>query len=115
MPGIKAIYWISGAAALIGLMGVFALFYGTHQTPVVTFDKEVVQKQFVTQLSHQNTTKQKTKQLSIQFALAMKESLDDYVKEHHAIVIKKEMALATSADVTPEIAQRIVEKMRGGR
>ena len=115
MHGIKAIYGMYGAALLTSLLSACALLYSIHQTPVVTFDKEVVMKQFVTQLSHQNTTEKKTKQLSNQFAIAVKESLDDYAKEHHAIVIKKEMVLATSADVTSEIAQRIVKKMRGGR
>lgn len=115
MQRVKAIYGISGAVILMGLMIVWAQIYGTHQTTVVTFDKELVLKQFITQLSHKNVPEQQTKQLSDQFAKALKNSIDDYAKTHHAIVIKKEMVLATHADVTPIIAEQIAIQMRGGR
>lgn len=115
MQRVNAFYRISGAVVLISLIIVWAQFYGAHQTTVVTFDKELVLKQFITQLSHKNVPEEKTKQLSDQFARALKNSLDDYAKTHHAVVIKKEMVLATHADVTPIIAERIAKQMRGGR
>lgn len=115
MQRIKAIYGISGAVVLTGLISVFALFYGAHQTSVVTFDKEVVMKQFITQLSKKNVSEEKVKHLGDKFARTLKNSIDEYARTHHAIVIKKEMVLASPVDVTAIIAERIAKQMRGER
>jgi type-F conjugative transfer system protein TrbI len=96
MQGLKAIYGFNGAVILVILLIAYARLYPTQTTPVVTFDKEEVMKQFIIQLSHKNTTKEKTKQLSDRFARMLKNSLDDYAKTHHALVIKKEMVLSTT-------------------
>jgi len=109
-------YYISAGLLLINLLlAIGTIFWVKQQPTVVSFDKELVVKQFVTQLSHQKITQERMQQLSEQFAKALKESIAAFSKEHKAIVIKKEMAWASNADVTSIIALRVANTMRGAR
>ncbi|KTC84397.1 TrbI F-type domain-containing protein [Legionella drozanskii] len=104
-------YWMG---IVLGITAM-AYWFNHSQVTVVTFDKNEVVKQFVTQLSQQKIEEKKTQQLSSRFARILKEALNDYARTHQVIVIKKEMTLASSADITDKIATQIADNMKGSR
>lgn len=111
MPAIKYCY----ALTFVGLISLFlAFFLMFKSTPVrvVTFDKERLIKAFVTQLSRQTAGVEKTDELSARFAQLIKEHLNRYAMHHHAVVIKKDMVLASDEDITSLIGKQVADTMR---
>lgn len=101
---------LNGLTLLIALTAL--LLVSLYQSPVVTFDKDRLVKQFVTQLSQKPLSVEKADSLSSRFAKALKESLDEYATNNKTIVIKKEMVLASNQDITKLIATTVAAKMR---
>jgi type-F conjugative transfer system protein TrbI len=113
MQRITGIHWIIAGFILNSVLVAFIVAWNMPRQSVVTFDKGIVLKQFITQVTYKKLTSEKTQQLTTLFAKALKESIDEYAKEHDSVVIKKEMVLASHADVTELLALRIADKMRG--
>lgn len=106
-------YYISSGIIFILLCVVCTYLCCKQQPLIVTFDKEKVVKQFVTQLSHQNLSQDRVQKVSELFAKTLKESIAEYSKEHNVIVLKKEVTFASNIDATDVIAQKIAQNMRG--
>jgi hypothetical protein len=113
MSSIRMLFLAHGLMLGCSLLGVFLFIKGWDRGSVVSFDKAVVVRQFVTQLSLQKMDSEKNRTLSDKFAKALKESIDEYARDNKAIVIKKEMVLASNKDVTALIAACLSKKMRG--
>lgn len=112
MQRLNILYLLCGIAFLnVCLLGVVFLGFA-RSSNVVTFDKDVVVKQFVTQLSLQHLSEDKTEKLSVRFAKALKDAIDEYARKNKSTIIKKEMAFASHIDITSILARDIAYKMR---
>lgn len=112
MQRVNILYLLSGITFVnVCLLGVACLGFA-RSSNVVTFDKDVVVKQFVTQLSLQHVPEDKTEKLSARFAKALKDSIDEYARKNNSTIIKREMVLASHLDITPILARDIADKMR---
>lgn len=112
MPNVARDYIYAGVAVLSVLLASIALVVSYKSTRIVTFDKDSLVKQFVSQLSHKSLSQEKTSEMSSRFAKAMKGSLDEYARNQHVIIIKKDLVFASNHDVTPLIAAKIAARMR---
>jgi type-F conjugative transfer system protein TrbI len=94
------------------------LLWGMHTSlaqenpSVVTFNQEVINRQFVNQLSQYNVSDEMIRVKTDAFKKALDEALRDYAAKHHALVMQQKNVMAGGQDVTDAILQLIAARMK---
>jgi len=92
------------------------LLWGMHASPkgstVVTFNQDVINRQFVAQLSQYNLSDEMIRAKTDAFKKALDGALRDYAAKHHALVMNEKNVIAGARDATDAILQLIADHMR---
>ncbi len=89
------------------------VFYSVHQHPVlVTFDKDVVQGQFIRQLAEVNANESQVEQSSRRFNTVLQQVLANLARQKNVIILKKSDVLAGGVDITDEVILKCHQAMR---
>ncbi|HBI21466.1 MAG TPA: hypothetical protein DDY37_02585 [Legionella sp.] len=103
---------VFGAGLVLGLCMMWVC------KPVVSiavFDRKAMTQAFIAELSQKTLDPTTVTTLTNRFVDVMKKSLHDYADEHHALILKKEcVAQGSGLDISPEVAERVRQHMRGG-
>lgn len=104
--------------ALSCLPIMVCLLWGMHASlsekgsTVVTFNQDVINQQFVTQLSQYTLSDEMIRVKTDAFKKAVHEALRDYAAKHHALVMMQKNVVAGGRDATQEIEKLIAIHMR---
>jgi len=107
--------WL-GSLSVLPMLACLAwgLYSGvTHESPtVVTFNADVITRQFVMQLSQYKLSDENLRKKTEAFKKAQSDALNEYASKHHALVMQRQHVIAGAEDVTPEIEKLIAIHMR---
>ena len=107
--------WLTSLGTLLIFLCLLWGLYSsvTHKSPtVVTFNADVITRQFVMQLSQHKLSDEALRQKTEAFKKAQVDALNDYAKKHHVLVIGREHVMAGAEDRTPEIMRLVALHMR---
>lgn len=105
--------WALGGAALMATMVVISLITVRLTTPVVvTFDMKGTMDLFMQQSVQLKLDEAGTKALTQRFSSALKQSLVDWQKDHHAIILVAPAVVSQQTDITAAIRSDINRRMQ---
>ncbi|MFP3773654.1 type-F conjugative transfer system protein TrbI [Legionella pneumophila serogroup 1] len=98
---------------VLAVFGMFTAFYGVSpQKSIVTFDKEVVQGQFIRQLAEIKATESQVEQSTRRFNEVLNKVLVDTAQQKKVIILRSSDVLAGGIDITDEVRMRLSQAMR---
>ena len=81
---------------------------------IAVFDRKAMTQAFIAELSQKTLDESMVAALTNRFVDVMKKSLHDYADQHHALIVKKECVVQdTGLDISPEVARRVRQHLRG--
>jgi len=105
--------WALGGAALLATTVVASLITVRLTTPVVvTFDMKGTMDLFMQQSVQLKLDEASTKALTQRFSSALKQSLVDWQKDHHAIILVAPAVVSQQTDITATIRSDINRRMQ---
>lgn len=105
--------WALGGAALLATTVVVSLITVRLTTPVVvTFDMKGTMDLFMQQSVQLKLDEASTKALTQRFSSALKQSLVDWQKDHHAIILVAPAVVSQQTDITATIRSDINRRMQ---
>lgn len=105
--------WALGGAALLATTVVVSLITVRLTTPVVvTFDMKGTMDLFMQQSVQLKLDEASTKALTQRFSNALKQSLVDWQKDHHAIILVAPAVVSQQTDITATIRSDINRRMQ---
>jgi len=105
--------WALGGAALLATTVVASLITVRLTPPVVvTFDMKGTMDLFMQQSVQLKLDEASTKALTQRFSSALKQSLVDWQKDHHAIILVAPAVVSQQTDITATIRSDINRRMQ---
>ncbi len=96
------------------VFGIFMMWVCKPTVSIAIFDRKAMTQAFIAELSQKTLDDTTVATLTNRFVDVMKKSLHDYADEHHALILKKECIVqGTGLDISPEVAQRVRQRLRG--
>ncbi|WP_419421565.1 TrbI F-type domain-containing protein (plasmid) [Legionella sp. D16C41] len=108
---MRLMSFLLGSTLALCVLG--SLFYGMrHQQSVMTFDKDVIQGQFIRQLAEVGANESQVELSTRRFNAVLHRVLAGLAQQKKVIILRKSDVFAGGVDITDEVILKCHEAMR---